>query len=175
MAILEIVKMGNPILRETSLKVEDSITSIRFQQFLDDLIATMRMHNGVGIAAPQVGILKRVFTMEIHNNSRYPGEASFPLMVAINPEITYLSNEVVDSWEGCLSIPNIRGKLKRYTHIRLTAYNKAGKRYKTELKGFAAIVAQHELDHLNGVLLIDRMDNMKTLTFKEEYDKFWNK
>jgi len=111
--------------------------------------------------------------MEVDSNPRYPEKESFPLVVAINPEIEFLNQEMVDSWEGCLSIPNIRGRLKRHKHIRLKAFNRKGDLFETELTGFAAIVAQHELDHLNGTLLIDRMETMETLTFQEEYEKYW--
>jgi len=173
MAIKEVIKMGNPLLRSRSEAVDIEILSREFQEFIDDLIDTMRSENGAGIAAPQIGILKRAFTMEVDSNPRYPEKESFPLVVAINPEIEFLSNEMVDSWEGCLSIPNIRGRLKRHQHIRLKATNRTGDLFETELTGFAAIVAQHELDHLNGTLLIDRMENMETLTFQEEYEKYW--
>jgi len=173
MAVLEVIKMGNPLLRENSIKVKEDILSTNFQKFLNDLIETMRVNNGVGIAAPQVGVLKRVFIMEMKENSRYPNRESFPLHIAINPVVEFLSDAMVDSWEGCLSIPNIRGKLKRYNHIKLSAFDIKGKKFKMELKGFPAIVAQHELDHLNGTLLIDRMENMNTLCFQEEYEKYW--
>jgi len=173
MAIREVVKMGNPILRSRSKNVDIEILSKEFQDLIDDLIDTMRSENGAGIAAPQIGILKRAFTMEVDSNPRYPEKESFPLVVAINPEIEFLNQEMVDSWEGCLSIPNIRGRLKRHKHIRLKAFNRKGDLFETELTGFAAIVAQHELDHLNGTLLIDRMETMETLTFQEEYEKYW--
>ncbi len=174
MATLKVIKMGNPRLRMSSQVVERSeIVNSDFQQFVNDLIETMRVNNGAGIAAPQVDVLQRIFTMEMTDNPRYPDKEAFPLHVAINPEIAYLSQETVDSWEGCLSIPNIRGRLKRHKHIRLTALDRNGNEYVTELEGFAAVVAQHELDHLNGVLLIDRMDSMETLTFQEEYEKYW--
>lgn len=171
---MEVIKMGNPRLREVSQKVEvENILETNFQKFLDDLIETMRVNNGAGIAAPQVDILERVFTMEMGKNVRYPNKESFPLHTVINPEIKYLGNETVDSWEGCLSIPNIRGKLKRYKYIQLTGLDRMGNTFKEELDGFAAVVAQHELDHLNGILLVDRMDSMETLTFQDEYEKFW--
>lgn len=174
MAVLEVIKMGNPLLRKISTPVaNDTIASARFQNLITDLIATMRLENGAGIAAVQVGVLERVFVMEVANNERYPEKNEFPLQIAINPKIEVLSSAKIPSWEGCLSIPNIRGRLERYQHIKLTAFNSAGEQYALELDGFAAIVAQHELDHLNGKLLIDRMDSMETLTFHEEYKKFW--
>lgn len=173
MAVLDVVKMGNPLLRKVSAPVGEELKTPLFQQSLDDMVATMRFQNGAGIAAPQVGVLKRVFTMEVVENPRYPDKNPFPLYIAINPEIEILDETLVDSWEGCLSIPNIRGRLKRYTCILLKATDRNGESFQEELDGFAAIVAQHELDHLNGTLLIDRMDSMETLTFQEEYDKYW--
>lgn len=174
MAVLNVIKMGNPILRELSEEITEShIISPEFQSFIKDLVETMRHNDGAGIAAPQVGVLKRVFTMEMKNNARYPDKETFPLHVVINPEIEYLTEETTDSWEGCLSIPNIRGRLRRYTNILLKGYSPKGENIKIRLQGFAAVVAQHELDHLNGILLIDRMDSMKTLTFQDEYEKYW--
>ena len=173
MAVLEVLKMGNPLLRETSIIVENELKTNEFQQTIDNLIDTMRFQNGAGIAAPQVGILKRVFTMEMEENHRYPNKTPFPIYIAINPEIEILDATHVDSWEGCLSIPNIRGKLKRHKRILLKATDRNGDYFEEELENFAAIVAQHELDHLNGTLLIDRMESMETLTFQEEYEKYW--
>lgn len=172
MAVLDILKMGNPQLREISLSVGNELKTPDFQQTIDDLIATMRFHDGVGIAAPQVGILKRVFIMEMVDNPRYPDKNAFPLCVAINPKIEAIDTTLIDSWEGCLSIPNIRGQLKRYKTIVLKATDRDGNPFQETLEGFAAIVTQHELDHLNGTLLIDRMDSMKTLTFQDEYEKY---
>lgn len=174
MAVLEVIKMGNPLLRETSEIVDvKKIASKDFQQFIDDLIDTMQAKNGAGIAAPQVGALIRLFAMEMKDNPRYPEKETFPLSIVINPEIEFLSEEKTASWEGCLSIPGIRGMLKRYKHIKINGLDRNGHRFETELNGFAAIVAQHELDHLNGILLIDRMDSMETLTFEEEFEKYW--
>jgi len=173
MAILDVLKMGNPRLRKVSLPVGSELKTASFQQTIDNMIATMRFHDGVGIAAPQVGLLKRVFTMEMADNPRYPDRDAFPLRIVINPEIDVVDASLVDSWEGCLSIPNIRGKLKRYKAIILKAIDREGNSFQETLEGFAAIVAQHEVDHLNGTLLIDRMDTMETLTFQEEYEKYW--
>lgn len=174
MAIREVIKMGNPLLRKVSQTVGlKEMATAGFQKFIDDLIETMRSETGVGIAAPQVGVLKRVFSMEIKDNPRYPDKQTYPLCLVINPEIEFLSQEKEDSWEGCLSIPGIRGQLKRYKSIKLTGLNRNGEKLETELSGFPAIVAQHELDHLNGILFIDRMDLMNTLTFQEEYEKYW--
>lgn len=174
MSVLEVLKMGNPRLRKVCAPVKSSeINTSEFQKFIDDLIETQRSSNGAGIAAPQVDVLQRVFTMELTKNPRYPDKETFPLYIAINPEIEPISEIVIDSWEGCLSISGLRGQLPRYQKIVLKALNRHGIPFETQLDGFAAIVAQHELDHLNGVLLIDRMVSMETLTFQDEYEKYW--
>lgn len=174
MSVLEVIKMGNPRLREVCSPISSSeINTPEFQKFVDDLIETQRAEDGAGIAAPQVDVLKRIFTMEMKENPRYPNKKSFPLVFAINPEIEPISNTKIESWEGCLSIPGIRGWLPRYEQIRLKALDRFGKPFTIALDGFAAIVAQHELDHLNGILLIDRMESMKTLSFQKEFEKYW--
>jgi peptide deformylase len=174
MEVLEVIKMGNPRLREVCAVVSEAeIKTNQFQRFIDNMIATQRAENGAGIAASQVNILQRVFTMEMEENPRYPNKETFPLYVAINPIIKPISNTIVDSWEGCLSIPGIRGQLPRFKSIKLSALDRYAKPYEIELDGFAAIVAQHELDHLNGILLIDRIEDMQTLTFQKEYEKYW--
>lgn len=174
MGVLKVIKMGNPRLREVSGQVGlEEIQIAEFQKFIDDLVATMRFQNGAGIAAPQVDVLKRVFTMEMGDNPRYPDRGTFPLYTVINPEIEPISDTKVDSWEGCLSIPSIRGRLKRYERVKLLGLDRKGNHFEVQLDGFASVVAQHELDHLNGVLLIDRMDSMETLSFQDEYEKYW--
>lgn len=161
--------MGHPILREVCLNVEENVIySEKFQIFLDELVATMRASDGVGIAAPpQVGVLQRVFVIEVDDNPpRYLNRDSFELLIIINPEIKILPGPTVDSWEGCLSIPGIRGRLKRADRIELKGLDRNGKPYQRILTGFPAIVAQHELDHLNGILFIDRMTDLKSLSFE---------
>lgn len=167
MTTLEVLKMGHPILREVCLNVEENVIySEKFQIFLDELVATMRASDGVGIAAPQVGVLQRVFVIEVDDNPRYLNRDSFELLIIINPEVKILPGPTVDSWEGCLSIPGIRGRLKRADRIELKGLDRNGKPYQRILTGFPAIVAQHELDHLNGILFIDRMTDLKSLSFE---------
>ena len=176
MAAIPVVKMGNPLLRKKSIEVsKEEIHSKEFQTFLNNLVETMRDKNGAGIAAPQVGLLKRVFAIEMENNPRYPEKESFPIEIVINPTITPVGEELQDSWEGCLSIPGIRGKLKRYSKINMQGLDRNGKPFEKEFSGFAAIVCQHELDHLDGILFIDRMSSMETLSFLEEYEAYWRK
>lgn len=174
MGVLKVIKMGNPRLREVSEQVGlEEIQTAEFQKFIDELVGTMRFQNGAGIAAPQVDVLKRVFTMEMGDNPRYPDRGTFPLYIVVNPEIEAIGDTKVDSWEGCLSIPNIRGRLKRFERVKFSGLDRKGNHFEVQLDGFASVVAQHELDHLNGVLLIDRMDSMETLTFQDEYEKYW--
>ena len=171
--MLEVIKMGHPTLREVSQGLEkEEILKPETQEFIDQLIRTMKAENGAGIAAPQVGVLKRIFAMECDNNPRYPDKDKFPLNVVINPEIKPLSDEKLDSWEGCLSIPNIRGMLPRYKTVQLKGLDRKGDEYTMELEGFQAVVAQHELDHLDGILFIDRMEDMKHLSFLREYIRY---
>lgn len=175
MAVLKVLQMGNPLLRSVSEKVSrEKLYSEEFQSFVDDLIATMRHEDGAGLAAPQVGVLDRVFVMEMQENPRYPEKENFPLHIVVNPEIIHTSSEKTQSWEGCLSIPRLRGRLKRYERITMKGLNRDGEDLEMQLTGFSAIVAQHELDHLNGVLFIDRMESMETLAFREEFEKYWN-
>lgn len=172
--ILPVIKMGHPNLRKSALLISpDVIKQSDIQQLIDNLITTMRTEDGAGIAAPQVDVLQRIFVMEVDNNPRYPDKPSFPLLIAINPEIELLGENQVESWEGCLSIPNIRGRLLRWEKVKISAYDRDGQFYQKELSGFAAVVAQHELDHLNGILFIDRMEDMKTLCFREEFQRFY--
>lgn len=129
--------MGNPILREPCLPVDpNEIGSPDFQDFIDSLIETMKEEDGAGIAAPQVGVPKRLFVIEMDQNPRYPDQDDFPLTVVINPEITLLSDEKTDSWEGCLSIPGIRGRLKRYKQVELSGLTRQGEKFKMALDGF---------------------------------------
>lgn len=174
MAVVEVIKMGNPALRRMSRHVFlPELKKKKFQKLINNLIDTMHAENGAGIAAPQIAVRKRVFVMEMGDNPRYPTKESFPLLIAVNPEIEPVGKKKVKSWEGCLSIPGLRGRLKRYKRIRLKALDRHGNPYEKMLSGFAAVVAQHELDHLDGKLFIDRMKSMKRLTFQKEYEDFW--
>ncbi len=174
MNTLSVIKMGHPNLRKIASPVPlDQLQSPRYQEFIDHLINTMRAEDGAGIAAPQVDVVERIFVMEVDNNPRYPDKPSFPLLVAINPEIKPIGTKQVESWEGCLSIPNIRGKLMRWAQVKITGYDRDGHFFEKELSDFAAVVAQHELDHLNGILFIDRMKDMKSLCFQAEYERFY--
>ncbi|MFN7972829.1 MAG: peptide deformylase [Acidobacteriota bacterium] len=174
MAILKVAVMGNPVLRKPAETVSrEELTSPAFQRFLDDLIDTMREYDGVGIAAPQVHVGKRAAVMEVHQNPRYPQVPDFPLTVLINPTVTFLTEEEFDMWEGCLSVPDIRGKVPRRKKVRVDGIDRHGTPLSFEAESVFAAIVQHELDHLDGKLFVDRVRDTSTLTFLKEYHRYW--
>ena len=163
MAVLHVARMGNPILRTIAQPVPpESIRSKAFQQFCEDLLESMFEHDGTGLAAPQVHESVRVVVFCIDDGD--------PIFL-INPVITPLEAETAEGYEGCLSVPNLRGKVERWMHVRVDALNRAGKHYSFEAHGWPARVVQHECDHLDGVLYVDRADP-KSLAFLPEYRRF---
>jgi peptide deformylase len=174
MAILKIAQMGNPVLRHPTDPVPvKSITSAVLQNFIDDLIATMREYNGVGLAGPQVHESLQVVVIEVQENPRYPQVPPIPLTVLINPVVEPLNDEMEEDWEGCLSVPDIRGKVPRYREVRVRAHDREGKQLDFSAKDFFARVIQHESDHLQGILFLDRMPKLDTLTYMAEYQRYW--
>lgn len=174
MAILKIAQMGNPVLRRPADPVPvKSITSPVLQNFIDDMIATMREYSGVGLAAPQVHESLQVVVIESQENPRYPHAPTIPLTVLVNPVIEHLNDEVEEDWEGCLSIPDIRGKVLRHREVRVRAHDREGKHLDFSVKDFFARVIQHEVDHLQGILFLDRMQKLDTLTYLAEYQRYW--
>ncbi len=171
--ILKVARMGHPVLRQTAEPVPpEQITSPEIQQFIDDLIDTMYDYDGTGLAAPQVHISQQIVVLEVAPNPRYPHAPAIPLTTYINPEITPLTEEMDEDWEGCLSVPGLRGRVPRYTRIRLRAYDREGKRVDFVAEGFHARVIQHECDHLWGKLYIDRVRDTTSLTLTEEFLKY---
>jgi peptide deformylase len=154
--VLEIIQLGNPILRQKAaltLNVKDN----RIQKLMDDLIATAFLANGVGIAAPQVAQLERLCIIASRPNPRYPNAPYMEPTVMINPKILAHSTEIVTDWEGCLSIPGIRGLVPRYQAIEVEYTNRDGQIQKQELTDFVARIFQHEYDHLEGIVFLDRL------------------
>jgi peptide deformylase len=171
--ILNVARMGHPVLRQQAEPIPpEQITSPEVQDFIDDMIETMYDYDGAGLAAPQVHVSKQIVVMEVSKNPRYPNAPAIPLTVYINPEITPLTEEMDEDWEGCLSVPGLRGRVPRYTKIRLRAYDRDGQRVDFVAAGFHARVIQHECDHLWGKLYIDRVRDTTSLTFMEEFMKF---
>jgi len=179
MAVLKIAKLGNPVLRQIAKPVDLSELTVpggdEIQGFIDDLIDTMRIEDGVGISAPQVSRSIQIVVVECAGNKRYPGKEEIKLMVLVNPVITRYSEEMEEGWEGCLSLANLRGLAKRSKDITVEAYNRDGEKVVIEAEGFLAVVLQHEIDHLHGIVFLDRMMDMTKLCFLEEYDRFWLK
>jgi len=170
MSILKVARMGHPVLRERARPLDKSdIKRAAIQKLIDDMIDTMHEYHGVGLAAPQVHEGLRVFVALLDEDPDAKSEAA----VIINPEIAPNGSAIEEGWEGCLSIPDIRGMVPRYTDIRLKALDRAGRAIELPLKNFPARVAQHETDHLDGVLFFDRMKSLNTLTFLDEYSRFW--
>jgi len=170
--ILKVARLGHPVLRKVAAPIPpDQITSPEIQQFIDDMIETMYEYDGAGLAAPQVHVSRQIVIMEVKGHPRYPN-ASIPLTVYINPEITPLTEEMVEDWEGCLSVPGLRGRVPRYNKIRLQAYDRQGNRLDIVVEGFHARVIQHECDHVQGKVYLDRMRSMESLTFIEEFMKY---
>ena len=172
MSILKIARMGHPVLRARARAIDrGEIKSTAVQRLIDDMIETMVEHRGVGLAAPQVHERVRIFVAAIDAAEEESPPAK-PIVV-INPELTPVGNEVVEDWEGCLSVPDIRGRVPRAREIRLRALDRRGERLDIQAQDFSARVIQHETDHLDGVLFFDRMRSFETLTFLDEYARYW--
>ena len=174
MAILKVARLGHPVLRTVAAPVP--VPEIRLpetQRLIDDMIETMREYNGAGLSATQVHTLKQIAVIEVLSNPRYPDAPQIPLMVIVNPIVTPLTDAMEEGWEGCLSIPDLRGMVPRYTEVRLQAYDRAGEPVSLIAKDFFARVIQHETDHLNGVVFLDRMKDLSTLTHLAEWNKYW--
>lgn len=169
MAIKSILKMGDPNLLKSSQKVTN-FSSNELDILIEDLFDTMDANDGSGLAAPQIGVLKRVVVFGVENNPRYPDAESVPTTILINPEIEVLSNSFQEYWEGCLSIPGMRGLVERPDHIIYRGFDVNGGLIEIEATGFHAIVVQHECDHLDGILYPMKMKDMSHFGFCEEID-----
>ena len=180
MAILKVAHMGHPVLRAKARPLAASeIRTPEVQRLIDDMFDTMSEYHGIGLAAPQVHESVRLFVAGFASSGQPvdedAGDDTVPLMALINPEITPVGREQLEDWEGCLSIPDIRGRVPRARDIVVRAYDRAGKRVEIKASGFTARVIQHETDHLDGVLFFDRMESLETLTFLEEFGRYWSR
>ncbi len=174
MAILKVARLGHPVLRQAAAPVpERKIHSPETQRLIDDMIETMREYSGAGLAANQVHTLEQIAVIEVLRNERYPEAPEVPLTVIINPVVTPLTEETEDGWEGCLSVPDLRGIVPRCTAVRLQAFDRDGQRIDLKALDFFARVIQHEADHLNGKVYLDRMRDLSTLTHLAEWSKYW--
>ena len=168
--IRKIVQIGNPALRQIAKAVNESeITSDEIQNLIDDLIETMRNANGAGLAATQIAVPLRICVIEVNKNPRYPYKPDIPLTVLINPKIAFLTDERISVYEGCLSVPNLRGQVDRCPEIIIEGFDREGKSVNFVSKGISAGTFQHELDHLDGLVFTDRMRDTSSLTTIDEF------
>lgn len=169
MAILKVARMGHPVLRAKARTVDKlELKNQAVQDFIDSMVDTMFEYSGVGLAAPQVHESLRIFVAMLDADGQGEGDA----VIFVNPEITVVGDQTLEGWEGCLSIPDVRGRVPRSQHIRVTALDRHAKRFELDLKDFPARVVQHETDHLDGVLFFDRMKSLDSLTYLEEYSRY---
>ena len=171
--IQPICRMGNPILRKKTEEIsKDYLLSDKFNQLLVDLKDSMKHYGGIGIAAPQIGVDLQVAIIELMGFNRYGEEVNLPLTTFVNPKIEYLTNEEQGFWEGCLSVPGLRGFVERPKKVRVRYLNEKAEPQELVAEGFLATVLQHELDHLQGVLYVDRIKDPKLLSYQEEFEEF---
>jgi len=170
MAIKNVLRMGAPSLREKSVEVI-AFNTQELEGLIQDMWDTMRAENGAGLAAPQIGVNWRVVIFGFKDNPRYVDAPEIPTTVLINPDIQPLSKATDLQWEGCLSVPGLRGLVPRYTHINYRGYDQYGQLIEREVEGFHARVVQHECDHLEGILYPQRMADMSSFGFREELEQ----
>ena len=173
MTVLSIATVGHPELRIVAKEVtRDELALTETQVFIDDLVATMRAANGAGLAATQVLRHQRICAVEVDNNARYPYKPRVPLTILVNPVLTALDDDLFLNMEGCLSVPGIRGGVPRHTRIHVTALDRYGDDIDTEIRGITAATYQHEVDHLDGLLFLDRVVDSRTLTTWDSFERF---
>ena len=172
MAILKIAQIGHPVLRQRAREVSrEELATAETQQFIDDLIETMRDANGAGLAAIQVYRPIRICAIEVGDNPRYPYKPRIPLTVLVNPVLTPLGDETFDNNEGCLSVPNLRGDVPRFVHLRVQGWDRHGADVDLDVHGLSAGTYQHEVDHLDATLFVDRVRDPRTLTTWTEFER----
>jgi peptide deformylase len=172
--ILPIVSVGHPALRERAREVSpDELRGPETQKFIDDLIDTMRDANGAGLAANQVGEPVRIAVIEVRpNNPRYPYKQPIPLTVIVNPTLEFVDDERVDINEGCLSVPNLRGTVSRAVSVRVTYLDRDGAAHEQIKRGLTAGTFQHEYDHLEGILFLDRVTDPTSFSTWDEFTRW---
>lgn len=168
--ILDVVQLGQPVLRQKAREVND-FRDPKIKQLIDDLIKTLTEINGVGISAPQVGESIRLSIVASHPNPRYPHAPEMAPLPIINPEIIFYSEDQESDWEGCLSIPGIRAKVPRSANIKVKYKDVNGTVQMGEYQGFIARIFQHEIDHLNGLVFLDRLNSNKDIVTEKEYQR----
>jgi len=173
-AVHKVLEIGHPMLKQRASEIEPAeIQTDKVQGWIDDLIDTMRHANGAGIAANQIGNPHRIFVAEVKgNNPRYPYKPPIPLTVIVNPQITFLSDATFDNYEGCLSVPNLRGVVERHLEIGITGFDRDGAPLEYEMRGYSAGTFQHEYDHLDGLLFPYRVADPLTFCSWDSFAEF---
>ncbi len=172
MSILKVAQMGHPVLRAPAAPVdEQTLAGEDFHRLVDDMVATLQEYDGIGLAAPQVHVALRTCLIGVVEGE--PGEPErMRILVAVNPTVTPLTEETIVGVEGCLSMTDLRGLVPRYAAVRLDGLHRSGEPFSLELEGCPAVVAQHEVDHLDGVLFVDRMPDLRSLAFGREFARY---
>lgn len=170
-----LVRMGNPLLRQVARQVtEADLNSEEFQRFVTDMRENMKHYGGIGLAAPQIGMSLQLAVIELESGkNRYGSDEGLPFTVFINPQIEVLDAAEQGFWEGCLSVPGLRGFVERPRKIRVTYLDEKGDSHELIAEDFLATVVQHELDHLEGMLYVDRLKDTRLLSFQEEFTQFY--
>jgi peptide deformylase len=166
MAVRPVLKMGHPLLRQVAQPVTDFGTR-QLQELIRDMDDTMRSLDGAGLAAPQIGVSLRVVIFEVRQNPRYPEAGEVPYTVLVNPELTPIGDQLEDGWEGCLSVPGLRGLVPRHRRLRYRGHDLDGRPIDRTVEGFHARVVQHEVDHLDGVLYPMRLRSLHDLGYED--------
>jgi peptide deformylase len=174
--IKPILEIGDPTLRKENREIPaPEITSPEVQGIIDDLIETNRSVNGAGLAAPQIGVNVQMFVVEVKDNPRYPYKPDYPLTLVVNPKITPLSEKLMQIYEGCLSVPNLRGKVDRYAEIEVEYFDRGGAPQKRVVRGITAGTFQHEYDHLQATLFTDKVKDRATFNSWDSFKRFHEK
>jgi len=170
MPVLPVIQLGHPTLRDVATSIE-SVRDPAIADLVENLVTTLQASNGVGIAAPQVAVSKRLFIVASHPNPRYPHAPEMEPTPMLNPRLVSHADEVAKDWEGCLSIPGIRGLVPRYRTIEVEYTDRLGQLQRQELSDFVARIFQHELDHLDGLVFLDRLDSVQDIITDQEFLK----
>lgn len=174
MGVLAVATIGNPVLRERAREVtREELAGAATQQLIDDMIETMRHASGAGIAANQVGRPVRICVVEVSDNPRYPYKPNWPLTILVNPSLERTTDETFSNFEGCLSVPGLRGEVARTTGVRVRAWDRAGRDVDFAVSGLTAGTFQHEVDHLDGKLFVDRVTDTRSLCTWADFDRFY--
>lgn len=166
--VLPITQLGEPVLRKKALEIRN-LAAPALDRFIDDMMATMKKAQGVGIAANQVGVGIRAFIVAPQPSRRYPKSPQMPPMAMLNPKLVKRSARMITDWEGCLSIPGIRARVPRHAAIEIEFTDRRGRRLRAKLSGFIARIFQHEFDHINGMVYLDRVADSRTFMTEREY------